>query len=180
MWWQNVNTSWCLFLDRDGVINKRIMGGYITRPEDFYFTDGSLLAIAAFSEIFKHIFVVTNQQGVAKNLMSERNLNEVHRYMLSEIEKAGGRITNCYAATELKGTANGMRKPAPGMALQAQMDFPGVNFEKSVMVGDTDSDIIFGRNLGMKTIRIKTEEPIGLEADLTVNNLYDLIDLWQK
>jgi histidinol phosphatase-like enzyme len=41
------------------------------------------------------------------------------------------------------------------------------------MVGDTDSDIMFGKNLGMKTVRIKTEEPIGVEADLTVLSLVE-------
>lgn len=180
MWWNKLDNSWCLFLDRDGVINERVMGGYITRIEDFYFTSGTPEALAYFAQRFKHIFVVTNQQGVSKNLMTERNLNDIHRYMVHEVEKVGGRITKCYAATELKGTPDGMRKPAPAMALLAQQEFPEVHFERSVMVGDTDSDIIFGKNLGMFTVRIKTEEPIGLEADLTVNSLTDLMNLWVK
>ena len=41
------------------------------------------------------------------------------------------------------------------------------------MVGDTDSDILFGKNLGMKTVRVKTDETIGVEADLTVLSLLD-------
>jgi phosphoglycolate phosphatase-like HAD superfamily hydrolase len=48
------------------------------------------------------------------------------------------------------------------------------------MVGDTDSDIKFGKNLGMKTVRIKTVEPIGINADLTVESLKELMDLWER
>ena len=49
-----------------------------------------------------------------------------------------------------------------------------------IMVGDTDSDILFGKNLGMKTIRIKTHEEINIEADLTVESLYNLKVIWEK
>jgi phosphoglycolate phosphatase-like HAD superfamily hydrolase len=48
------------------------------------------------------------------------------------------------------------------------------------MVGDTDSDILFGQNLGMKTVRIQTVEKIGVKADLTVNSLNELVKLLVK
>ena len=51
------------------------------------------------------------------------------------------------------------------------MEFSEIEFKRSIMIGDTDSDILFGKNIGMLTVRIKTEEPIGLEADLTVDSL---------
>ena len=53
-------------------------------------------------------------------------------------------------------------------------DFPMTDFKKSIMVGDTDSDILFGKNLGMKTVRIKTEEPISIDADYTCLSLKEL------
>jgi histidinol phosphatase-like enzyme len=59
------------------------------------------------------------------------------------------------------------------MGLQAQKEYPEINFSKSIMVGDTDSDILFGKNLGMKTVRIKTVEPINIEADLTCLTLLE-------
>ena len=69
-----------------------------------------------------------------------------------------------------------MRKPNSGMALKAKEEFPEVDFSKSIMVGDTDSDILFGMNLGMKTVRIKTVEPIKVESDLTLNSLRELVE----
>ena len=59
---------------------------------------------------------------------------------------------------ELANDPNNTRKPKPFMAIQAQKDFPEIDFEKSVMVGDTDSDLTFGENLGMKTVLIRSNE----------------------
>ena len=112
--------------------------------------------------------------------MTERNLFDIHNYMCDQIIVKGGKISACYFAPELKSEENSLRKPNPGMALLAKKEFPGVDFEKSIMVGDTDSDIKFGKNLGMKTVRIKTVEPIGIEADMTVESLKELMDLWQS
>lgn len=167
----DIDKSWSLFLDRDGVINKRIFGGYITNPSEFEFIAGSKDAIAQLSKQFHRVFVVTNQQGIGKGLMTERNLLEIHAYMNDEIYLAGGKVSKCYFAPNLKGEDDDLRKPNPGMALLAKLEFPEIEFGRSVMVGDTDTDIEFGRKLGMKTVRIQTEEPIGVEADLTVGSL---------
>ncbi len=176
----NVDKTWSLFLDRDGVINVRKMNGYILTVDEFQFLPNVSESIAYFSAVFQHVFVVTNQQGIAKGLMSERNLLDIHDYMCNQIRENSGNISACYFAPELKSELNSLRKPNPGMALQAQSDFPAVDFEKSIMVGDTDSDIKFGKNLGMKTVRVKTVEPIGIEADLTVESLKELMDLWKR
>lgn len=169
----NIDKSWTLFLDRDGVINKRIFGGYVSQISEFEFIPGVLKAIAQLSEFFQRTFVVTNQQGIAKGVMTERNVLEILAYMEDQIYLAGGKIDKCYFASNMEGAENDIRKPNPAMALRAKVEFPEVQFDKCIMVGDTDSDIEFGRNLGMKTVRIKTVEPIGLEADLTVDNLIE-------
>ena len=173
----NIDPTWTLFLDRDGVINKRIMGGYVTSVEEFQFNDDAEEAIAGLSKQFFRVIVVTNQQGIGKGLMTERNLIDIHTYMCDQVHLAGGTIDKCYFAPNLKGAADDMRKPGPAMAELAKMQFPEIEFEKSVMVGDTDSDILFGKNLGMKTVRIITEEKIGVEADLSVNSLSELLNL---
>jgi D-glycero-D-manno-heptose 1,7-bisphosphate phosphatase len=167
----NIDPTWTLFLDRDGVINKRIMGGYVTNPSEFEFLPGVLHGMARFARFFNRIVVVTNQQGVGKGLMTERNVLEVHSYMCDEIHRSRGRIDKCFFAPNLVGAEEDLRKPGPVMAEMAKMEFPEIEFERSVMVGDTDSDILFGKNLGMKTVRIKTVEPISVEADLTCDSL---------
>lgn len=166
-----IDNTWSLFLDRDGVINKRIFGGYITSIEEFEFLPGVEEAIVQFSKSFHLVLVVTNQQGIAKGIMSERNLLEIHNYMCDQIYLKGGRIDKCYFAPNLKGADDDMRKPSPVMAELAKMEYSEIDFKRCVMIGDTDTDIEFGKNLGMKTVRIKTDEPINLEADLTVSGL---------
>ncbi len=169
----NIDRTWTLFLDRDGVINERIMGGYVTSPAEFEFLPDTLHAIALFSRQFNRIFVVTNQQGIGKGIMTERNLLEIHAYMMDEIYVAGGKIDKCFFAPNLKGDPEDLRKPYPAMAEMAKFEFPEIEFERSIMIGDSDTDIAFGKNLGMRTVRIKTIEPIGIDADVTCASLME-------
>lgn len=168
-----IDKSWTLFLDRDGVINERKMGGYIESVEEFRFLPFVPEAIALFSKVFGRIVVVTNQQGIAKNIMTERNLSGIHDYMINKVAEKGGRIDQCYYAPGIKGPDNWLRKPNPGMAELAKADFPEIDLNRSVMIGDSDSDMVFGTNLGMKTVRVKTVEPIGVSSDETVESLYE-------
>ena len=171
----NIDGSWTLFLDRDGVINKRNFNGYITKTSEFEFKERAIEAISALSKVFKYIIVVTNQQGIAKNIMSKRNLEQIHRYMIQEVDDCNGRIDAVYYADNLRNAKFDRRKPNPNMALEAKKDFPDISFEKSIMVGDTDSDLRFGMNLGMKTVLVKSEEHTSVTPDLEVNNLIELV-----
>jgi len=171
----SIDSSWTLFLDRDGVINQRNFHGYITKKEDFHFLDGVLEALSSFTNSFGRIVVVTNQQGVGKNIMSLCNLNELHDYMLEEVERHNGRIDKVYFATNLRTETPNHRKPGRYMADLAKSDFPEIDFNKSVMVGDTDSDIAFGKQLGMKTVLIESDEDTKSNPDVKVESLKELL-----
>lgn len=164
---------WTLFLDRDGVINKRIFGGYILEESAFVFIEGALEALAILNKVFGKIVVVTNQQCIGKKLISIDQMNQIHKFMCTQIASAGGRIDGVYFAPELKDEVNSTRKPAAAMAIQAKRDFPEIDFSKSIMIGDTDSDIIFGKNLGMKTGLMRSEEVTTEQADFQFNSLLD-------
>ena len=77
-----------LFLDRDGVLNERIVDGYATRIEDFKILDGVLDALAMLSHKFDRIFMVTNQQGIGKGLMTDDDLQSIHGWFLEQVEPA--------------------------------------------------------------------------------------------
>ncbi len=175
-----VDKSWTLFLDRDGVINERIMGGYVRTAEEFKFLHKIPETIAGLSRIFGNVFIVTNQQGIGKGIMTEGNLLEIHDYIHREVEKFGGEIRKSYYAPGIASPTNQLRKPKPGMALLAQRQHKVVEFSRSVMVGDSDSDIVFGQNLGMKTVRVKTVEPIRTVADITVESLEEFYKILVK
>jgi histidinol-phosphate phosphatase family protein len=173
-WLNQVDRSWSLFLDRDGVINKRIFGGYITDFSEFEFLPEVLNALVNLSNFFSHVFIVTNQQGVGKGIMTMGQLNNIHEYMREEIRESGGRITEIYTATELSSSDLNHRKPNAYMGLKATQDYPNVDLNRSIMVGDTDSDLLFGKNCGMKVVLQLSEEKCFVEADLVVNNLTEL------
>ena len=146
--------SWSLFLDRDGVINHRLIDDYVKTPADFQFLAGVLNALEIFNQIFGKIIVVTNQQGVGKGLMTENELHLIHQNMTSQINDNKGRIDHVYFCTDLRGSGSFFRKPSIGMGLKAKKEFKGINFKKSFMIGDSVSDMVFGKKLGMKTVFI--------------------------
>ncbi len=156
----NTNKSWTLFLDRDGVINVRPIDDYVKTWNDFNFLPGVAEAFAIFDKIFKRIIVVTNQQGIGKGLMSSDDLEVVHSKMITEIQNTGGRIDAVYYCPELAEKPLSCRKPSTFMAQKALAEFPDIDFGKSLMLGDMITDLQFGRNAGMKTIYINTNQQI--------------------
>lgn len=146
--------SWTLFLDRDDVINKGKHGDYIRTPEEFEFLPGVVETLSSLRSQFGRIVVVTNQQGIGKGLMTTADLNVIHMKMQAELKTHGVTIDGIYHCPELTMDMPIGRKPMPGMALQAWYDYPEICFSRSVMVGDSDSDIHFGHRLGMYTVKI--------------------------
>ena len=141
-----------LFLDRDGILNKHLPGDYVRNWNMWEWLPGVLDAMPVLAKHYKRIFIVSNQQGVGKGLMTQADLDDVHRHMLSDIEKAGGRIDKVYVCTDLESAHSPNRKPEIGMALQAQRDFPEVDFHRSVMVGDSKSDELFAQRSRMRFV----------------------------
>ncbi len=144
--------SWTLFLDRDGVINKRPLNDYVRSVNQFEFLNSVPESISRLSNIFGLIFVVTNQQGIGKKLMTEKDLEKIHKFMCENIQQAGGKIDKIYHCPDLDKNGSKYRKPETGMGLKAKQDYPQINFEKSIMVGDTMQDMIFGKELNMFTV----------------------------
>ena len=157
-----IDKTWTLFLDRDGVINHEKYKDYIHTWDEFYFYDGAKEAIAMFSKKFKYIIVITNQRGIGKGVTKIADVEFIHKKMSAQIEKAGGRIDAVYFCPVVD-DASPDRKPNPGMGLKAVKDFPDIDLAKSIMIGNTLSDMQFGRSLAVKTIFLPTTRP---EVDL--------------
>lgn len=154
----NIDASWTLFLDRDGVINHEKKASYIFNWEEFNFYDGVKEAMNILNNRFNSIVMVTNQKGIGRQLMSVDDLDNIHTNMKSEIETHGGRVDKIYYCPDLDSHSIN-RKPNAGMALQAKKDFPAIDFKKSIIVGNKLSDMQFGRNAGMFTVFVATTNP---------------------
>lgn len=153
-----IDPSWTLFLDRDGVINNEITGGYVLNWEMFRFEPGVLQSLPILALRFGRIVLTTNQRCIGKGLLTEQGLINIHEQMLNVISQHGGRIDKIYFCPDVDNSSP-CRKPQPGMALQAKADFPEIDFSRSVMVGNTLSDMKFGKGLGMTTVFIPSTQP---------------------
>lgn len=170
----NIDPSWTLFLDRDGTINRRLIGDYVKNINEFEFLPNALEGIFQLTPLFDTIVIVTNQQCIGKEIITHEELKVVHDHMMEGIEAAHGRIDQIYYCPDLAVYEPACRKPNPGMALQAQKDYPNIDFKKSIMVGDTLSDMQFGKRLGMTTVLILDGSNQKIEADIKVEDLKNL------
>ncbi len=147
-------TQPALFLDRDGVINRRIVDGYVTRWDTFEFLPDifDVLPLAHAAGMF--VVVVTNQRGIARGLMTEEDLLDIHQRMQDELHaRTGHRIDAIYWCPHSGEQACRCRKPAPGMLIDAARDH-GLALPASWLVGDSESDIEAGIAAGCRTVRV--------------------------
>ena len=174
-----IDKTWTLFLDRDGVVNIESVGSYITSWQEFMYHDGVLEALSTLNSRFGRIVIVSNQRGVGRGIMTMESLRDINKNMRESVEANGGRIDKIYNCTAVTDDDHN-RKPNTGMGLQAQQDFPEIDFRKSVMVGNSISDMEFGKRLSMHTVFLTTKHgPFSLPHDL-IDEQYDSLAQWTK
>lgn len=145
------------FCDRDGIINQRIIGDYVKSVEQFVFIDDFFMIFSHFTKLGYLPILITNQQGIGKGLMSENDLNSIHRFMNSYLLKnTGHQFIDIFFAPELNDISSKRRKPNPTMILEAA-EKHNIDTKHSFMLGDSKSDILAGKNAGCKTILISSE-----------------------
>ena len=169
----NIDNTWTLFLDRDGVINKKLDNDYVKHWIEFEFLEGSIEALKMLSPLVGRIVVVTNQQGIGKGLYRTEDLELIHKNMIYELAYGGGRIDKVYFSPYLNEENHPSRKPSTGMGLQAKNDFPEIDFLKSIIFGDSITDMQFGRTLGMKTVFISDKDRSDALIDFNCRSLLE-------
>ncbi|MEP7267030.1 MAG: HAD-IIIA family hydrolase [Saprospiraceae bacterium] len=163
--------KWSLFLDRDGVINERIPNDYVKDWEEFKFLPEVLSTLKLLNPLFEYIVVVTNQAGIGKDIMTEHDLSTIHKKLKKIIRKNGGKIHSIYHCPNKAEDIPNCRKPDTTLGKMAKRDFPKIDFSQTIMVGDSCSDIEFGKNLNMVTVLIEGKEKSNCSADYVCKNL---------
>lgn len=167
-----IDKSWTLFLDRDGVINKKIENDYVRNWSQFEFIEGVIEALKILRNIFGRIVVVTNQRGIGRGLMTKEELYKIHENMIEVFELNGIHIDKIYYCPhDYEKEICDCRKPNTGLALKAKEEFPEIDFKKSITVGDSLSDMEFGKSLQMITVYINQDGNIPTIADFTFSSL---------
>lgn len=137
--------SCALFLDRDGVINHD--SGYSSSVDDFVFIDGIFDLCRAASQLGYLLIVITNQAGIGRGYYSEQDFFTLTEWMCERFKAEGAPITDVFYCPYHAEHGVGRykkdsfdRKPNPGMLLRAAEKY-GLDLERSIMIGDKDSDI---------------------------------------
>lgn len=143
-----------LFLDRDGIINRRIIGGYVRSIDEFELLDDILPILQRAHDRGYLLILITNQQGVGKGLMSREDLDAIHDHMQSLLkQRLGFGLDAVYVCTSLASDNDPRRKPQPGMLLEAIADHQ-LDPAQCWFLGDSLTDAQAGRAAGVKTILV--------------------------
>lgn len=138
-----------VFLDRDGVLNPHIPGGYLLSADDLVLLPGVAQAVRRLNEAGLPVIVISNQQGVGKGLMTRDALAAIEARMSDALRReAGAHLDRCYYSTELAAEDSVRRKPGPGMLQEAARDF-GLTLAQTVFAGDSPTDIQAGHAAGV-------------------------------
>ncbi len=165
-----------VFLDRDGVINHRIMGGYVNHRDAFNLLPGVIQSMVWLSQRFR-VAIVTNQQGIARGLTDPQFVRDLHADLERQVVEAGGQALEYFVCPHHRDAGCACRKPRAGLLNQAH-EVEAVDWEKSFLVGDSDSDIAAGASKSVTTIKIGEQgEPA---ADYTAASLRDAIGIVER
>lgn len=170
-----------VFLDRDGVINKKALEeDYIKNWDEFEFLPGVKEAIKKLNEEELLVIIVSNQRGIAKGLMTEDDLNNIHAKMKEELREAGAKIDGIYYCPHDVADHCDCRKPKPGLLLKAAEEW-SIDLNQSWMIGDKESDVEAGKKAGCKTILVEdtSQSSCSVEAlkpDLVAKSLSEAVD----
>lgn len=145
-----------IFLDRDGVINiNPPHRGYVCNWSEFIFIQNALNAVSTLYHSGFRIFIVTNQAGIGKGLITEKQLSEIHSNMINEIECAGGFIEKIYYCPHQPDDNCDCRKPKPGMLHKAANEH-NIDLSESFFIGDSITDIEAAVTAGTVPILVLT------------------------
>jgi len=172
-----------IILDRDGVINKKApKAKYIKSWDQWEWLPGAKDAIKLLTENNYSIILITNQAGIARGMMSEKDLDLIHNSMNKEINIIGGKITKIYYCPHGWNEGCECRKPNPGMLFNAQRDY---NFDltETFFIGDDIRDEEAGIKAGCKTILVNDNKSLldivkelFVKKDVFYNEYFDLIN----
>ena len=169
-----------VFLDRDGVINRKAPeGDYVVRWDEFEILPGVVEAIRILNQSAYRVIVVTNQRAVAKNKMTLSELEEIHGKLIATVAERGGMIDGIYFCPHDLESNCRCRKPKAGMLLRALEEFE-IDPQRSWMVGDSPVDIEAGKRSGCRTALVgaglnRTDGDMG--ADILAGDLSQAVEL---
>jgi D-glycero-D-manno-heptose 1,7-bisphosphate phosphatase len=179
-----------IFLDRDNTLIED--PGYISHPDQVKLLDGVAETLVELRQMGYKLVVASNQSGVARGIVTEQMLAEIHERLQELLGRQGAALDKIYYCPDHPDGAipryrkeSSWRKPAPGMLLAAAEDLD-IDLTDSWLVGDSARDIDAGKAAGCKTILIenplhsRTFEPGATSPDYTAVNMKEVVNIIKK
>lgn len=168
-----------LFLDRDGVIN--VDHGYVHSIEKFQFIDGIFNLVQTANENGYLTVIVTNQSGIGRGYYTEAQFHTLTQWMQEKFNQNAARIDKVYFCPfhpthgiEKYKQDSDLRKPKPGMLLTAATEL-NIDLEKSIMLGDRDSDMAAGKAAGIQKLILFGDSLCNVKSVIKVQRHADVI-----
>jgi len=149
-----------VILDRDGVLNRKPhLAEYVRRWQEFEWLPGARTALRLLHHSGYRVVIVSNQAGIARDVMTEADLAAIHRRMTEKVAAAGGKIEAIYYCPHDRDADCECRKPKPGMLFQAQHDL-NLDLTRTFFVGDDERDGEAADRAGCLFVQISEERPL--------------------
>ena len=143
-----------VFLDRDGVINKK-KDDYVKSVNEFVMLTDVAKAIKLLNDKNYLVIIVTNQSAINRGLLSHEELSKIHGIMKQELEKSGAHVDAIYYCPHRPDENCPCRKPKTDM-LEKAIHEHSISKKLSCLIGDSESDIVAARQVGILGIKMKT------------------------
>lgn len=179
-----------IFLDRDDTLIED--PGYISRPEQVNLLTGVPKALIELKALGYKLVVITNQSAVARGIVTEKVLGEIHKRLEQLLAKKNAFLDRIYycpyhpdGAVKKYRQESELRKPNPGMLLKAAKEMD-LDLDQSWCVGNSSTDIGAGLRAGCKTILIDLPsrrqqlKPNDPRPDYKAINIKEVVNIIKK
>lgn len=147
-----------VFLDRDGIINKKPpKADYVKKWEEFEFLPGAIEGLKLLAENNYDIYIISNQPGITRGAMTEKDLVDIQNKMEEELQKNSIKIAGTYYCLHNWNDDCECRKPKPGLLFKAASEH-NLDLRKVIFIGDDERDMQAGETAGCKTILVGPKE----------------------
>ena len=144
-----------VILDRDGVLNREIEGGWLSRVDQWEWEDGSLEALGHLSISGVKVSVVSNQSGIGRGVITQQAVEEVHQWLTALMAATGVDLVGFFVCPHGPDEGCECRKPRPGL-VRAAIEQSGIAADRSILIGDDLRDLVAGRSAGVQVALVRT------------------------